>query len=399
MARNLWLAAISILLVTGLLAGCTPATTPTPTSTISPTAPATPEKPQLLSYITLDVGTKQYVATGFVTESIKSKFGISGRLIPIGVGINGMSFLRAKKADSIYLSSDSYRLREGKDVFTSRAWGPQPMRLAYNFLSASDTSGYMTRGNTDIRTPADLKGKKFPFIPGYAAFNNAFEAIIAFAGLTWDDVVKVEIASYSVAAEALEQGKTDIHVLNTTNPAAIAAAENPQGIRWIPLDPNDKEGWKRFNAVRPESSPSTTFVGAGVSKDKPCYGFGTGQFIDAYDFLDEDTAYWITKTWSESYDIFKDKQISLEDASLDNALMLPEKGIPFIWHPGSIRYIKETGKWTPQLEAWNSKAIEREDMMMKAWATCIAEADANSVKETDLPALWEKYRAEIPPIG
>ncbi len=411
MRKNLWLMATCVVLLLGLLAGCTKTTTPTTTSSRTVTATtattstatpaasaATPEKPKLLTVVTLDVGTKQYVATGMVTEAIRDKFGIPVRMVPIGVGLNGLFVVRSGQANWIYTSGDAYTSREGTEAFANRAWGPQKMRMLYEFLSAQDVSGLMVRGDSAINTPKDLKGKKLPTIPGYPAFNSIFDAILAFGGLTWNDVTKVEVPSYAQVADALTQGKVDIHVLNTTNPAAIAAAQGSPGIRWIPLDSNDKEGWKRLLAVSPQRSPAATTVGPGISKEKPYPGFATAQVQDAFDTLGNDTAYWITKVWAESYAAYKDKNVSLEDASLDEALKIVQKGIAYAWHPGSIRYFKEINRWTPEIEAWNNKVLEREAKLLKAWEACLAEADASKLTEDKLPALWNKYRAEIPPV-
>lgn len=404
MRKNYWLAVVSTILIVGsLVAGCgksaTTTTTSKGTSTVAPTATsaATPAKPKLLTFVTLDVGTKQYVASGVVAEAIKTKFGIPVRLVPVGVGANGLFVVRAANADWIYSSGDAYSAREGMDVYANRAWGPQQMRMVYQFLSAQDVSGLMVRADSNIFAPKDLKGKRIPVVPGYAAFNSLFDAVLAFAGLTWNDVTKVEVSSYAQVADALIQGKVDIHVLNTTNPSAIQAAQSP-GIRWVPLDPNDAEAWKRWYVVSPQRNPGTTTQGPGVSVDKPYYGFATAQVQDAYATLKNDTAYWITKTWAESYDLYKGGQVSLTDASVDEALKAPQKGLAYAWHPGSIQYFKEVGKWTPAMEAWNNKVLTREASLLKAWEAMLAEADSKAAKEADLPALWNTYKAGVPAI-
>ncbi|MDD5704249.1 MAG: hypothetical protein PHU23_19620, partial [Dehalococcoidales bacterium] len=83
--------------------------------------------------------------------------------------------------------------------------------------------------------------------------------------------------------------------------------------------------------------------------------------------------------------------------AIDNVLDIVGK-LPYAFHPGSIRYFKEIGKWTPELETWTNKVLEREDKLIKAWEACIAEMDEKELKESELPALWDKYRKEIPAI-
>ncbi|MDO8472805.1 MAG: hypothetical protein Q7T05_03200, partial [Dehalococcoidia bacterium] len=73
-------------------------------------------------------------------------------------------------------------------------------------------------------------------------------------------------------------------------------------------------------------------------------------------------------------------------------------GLAYAWHPGSVQYFKEVGKWTPVMEDWNNKVLAREASLLKAWDAMVAEADAKAVKEADLPALWDKYRAGVPAV-
>jgi ABC-type nitrate/sulfonate/bicarbonate transport system substrate-binding protein len=49
-----------------------------------------------------------------------------------------------------------------------------------------------TAKDANINTVADLKGKRVAWVRGSDALNIGVEAVLAFAGLTWDDVVKVE---------------------------------------------------------------------------------------------------------------------------------------------------------------------------------------------------------------
>src|SRR3546814_1771904 len=45
----------------------------------------------------------------------------------------------------------------------------------------------------------DLKGKRVAWVKGAPALNHNVTAFLAFAGLTWDDVEKVEFAGYGAS--------------------------------------------------------------------------------------------------------------------------------------------------------------------------------------------------------
>src|SRR5690606_5504668 len=103
--------------------------------------------------------------------------------------------------------------------------------------------GFAVREDSDIQTIEDLKGKKIPKITGNSSVNIKNEAILAFAGLTWDDVQAVELSSYGGQGDALIQGQIDV-VSTTPTASMMFEAESKTGIRWLEMDPNDTEGWK-----------------------------------------------------------------------------------------------------------------------------------------------------------
>ncbi|MDD5703260.1 MAG: hypothetical protein PHU23_14580, partial [Dehalococcoidales bacterium] len=177
----------------------------------------------------------------------------------------------------------------------------------------------------------------------------------------------------------------------------IKQAAAPGGIRFLELPRDDKEGWARLNAVSPSSVPSISTEGPGVSESDPVEGASQAQCQDAYDFLDDDIAYFTTKAWAESYPLYKDKGGRLEFGNIDHVLDTVGT-VRNAWHEGSIRYFKEVGKWTAEMEEWNNKILAREDKLIAAWDACIAEMDEKELKETELPALWDKYRKDIPMV-
>ncbi len=372
-------------------------TTATATTATATTAAPKPVTPQILTWGVLDVGSTGYTASGFAAESIRDKSGVPVRLIPVGNDVGRLTLARSKQIQALNWDTPAYNTREGVADFANRAWGPQRLRMLYQLTGSGTISGMGMPGNSPVRTAKDLKGKNMPFVVGFTAHNTIIDGVLAFAGLTWNDVVKVEIPSYAASIDAVVEGKTAVALVNTTSANAVRIAAGPGGLRYLPMPASDVEGWKRFHQFSPASFPAMTTDGPGLSASNPAQAWSTSNVWDSYDFLDNDIAYFTTKALAESFPMYKDKHERLRNGAVDQVLNIVG-GLPYAFHPGSIKYFKEIGKWTPQLETWNQKVLDREDKLLKAWEACLAEADTSKLTEDKIPALWDKYRKTVPPV-
>lgn len=335
----------------------------------------------------------------YVAEAVRDTFDIPVKVIPIGNDMGRVTIMRTGMADLVLMGGSAYFAREGLLEFCSRAWGPQRLRMGYLFTGAGTAcNACITTGETGIKTLADLKGKKIPFVVGLAGHNIEVEAALAFANLTWDDVIKVELPSYASSVDALLTGKTDIYYAGSTSSSTVKVAAAPGGIVYLQQPREDTEGWLRYNTVSPVSIPSTaTLGGPGITPETPWHGAISPQPYEAYDFHDDDLVYFETKVIAESYPAYKDKTERLSAGDLDSVLDTPGI-VRYPWHPGAIRYFKEVGKWTSEMETWNNKILEREEKLLEAWDTCLAEMAAKEMKESELPALWSTYQKNIPMV-
>ena len=69
----------------------------------------------------------------------------------------------------------------------------------------------------------------------------------------------------------------------------------------------------------------------------------------------------------EGRDIYKGvKKPSTEQWTLEDTLNL-QKPVYIPFHPGLIKYAKEMGKWTPELDTFQAKALEEEEIKIKTW--------------------------------
>ena len=348
--------------------------------------------PKMMTWMSYEVGSALYMAVGFVSTTLYEKYGIKIRTVPAGADIPRVYPIRLKDAEVAFHGIGAYYMQEGTDDYSSMEWGPQPIRVLYYGQHAG--LPLAVRKDSSIQTVNDLKGKKLAAFPT-RSLTTFCELSLAFAGLNWDQVVKVNVPSYSAAIRMVMEGKIDATILNPTAPLAYEFEAMQYGLRYLPLPFNNKDGWARMKKHTPWIVPLKTSIGAGLSEGKPLetlsYPYPA---VIAYDFLSDEKAYIITKLLVESYPDYAKKNKSLEAFwKPDSALQLFDS-FPLPMHRGSIQYFQETGKWTSARNMKNDERIQHQDKLRKLWETTREEGLAKQIKSNEFPQFWAKKRAE-----
>lgn len=348
--------------------------------------------PKMMTWTSYDVGSSGYMMVGHISTTLFEKYGIKIRIIPAGTDIPRVYPVRLRDAEVAFHGLGSYFMQEGVEEYAANEWGPQPVRALYFAQHAG--LALATRGDSDIKTCADLKGKRVASFPS-KALTLISEGHLAFGGLTWDDVVRVETPSYGQAVRMLMAGKLDATHVNPTASLAYEMAGMPYGIHYLPAPAADKEGWARVKKVAPAYGTFTTTIGATLSKDKPLETISYAYPIAlAYDFLPDEKAYIITKLLTEAYPYYAEKHKALKAFwSLKGCLRLYDQ-FPVPMHKGSIRYMKELGRWTKKREAVNQERLKHQAELKKVWEAAMDEALAKKMKMKKFPEFWLKKRAE-----
>jgi len=355
-------------------------------------APApTPEVPRLMTWSAYDVGSSGYMMLGFVAEAIMDKYGTKIRIIPAGTDLPRHLPLRAGDVDASITGFGVVAMQEGIDEYKTLDWGPQTVRVM-RFMQQSGIA-LIVRADSDIHTPADLRGKKVAFYPGSAILTKIVEWNLAFAGLTWDDVEVVDVPGYSGAGRMVMEGKIDTAIVVPTAALCYEFEAMPYGLRYLPTPHADTAGWERARQVEPAFVPRVADIGAGLSPEKPLET-GTYAYPIAvvYDWTDEDMVYFMTKAIHETYDMYLPKHEAMGFWSIEGHWNL-FNGTPLPLHKGAIRYYDELGMWTPELEALNQERIENQAALKALWDTVVEEALAKEIKSSEFPEFWLEKRA------
>ena len=342
-----------------------------------------PKKTTWTAYGTTSSGYAQSVAIG---NMLKKHYGTNVRVIPGKNDISRMAPLRDDKADYCACGIAAYFGQEGVFLFGDEAWGPQPIRVVMS-SSGSFNLAVATAADANIKTFADIKGKRVAWVQGGDALNWNVTAHMAFAGVGWDDVQKVVVSGFKQSFEAINNGQADAAFTSTVSPVTKALAASPRGLHWPPLPHDDEAGWKRTMALAPFYIKNNGTLGTNMSKDKPHVG-ATYPYplLVANATKSADEVYELTKAMVEHYDDYKDGAKGAKGWTIKNQKMM--WAMPY--HDGSIRYWKEAGIWSDAAQAHNDALVKRQGIIANAWK---AYKSANAGKDKDaFKAGWAKAR-------
>jgi TRAP-type uncharacterized transport system substrate-binding protein len=219
-----------------------------------------------------------------------------------------------------------------------------------------------------------------------------YEAYLAFAGYTLDDVNVVKFPGYTASLRGMLAGKVDMILASSTSTGTYEIEASPKGLHWIPIPHDDKAGWERLQAKAGFVAPLKHAVGAGIPKENPPdQGTYPCPVVVAWDKQDEAVAYWYTKMIAESWDGYKDAFPNGPMWNINQALKA-RASIPF--HKGSIRYFKDKGVWTDAHEAKQQKLLERQRVLADAFEAARDEFLGKGEKAKKFPAFWHAKRLE-----
>ncbi len=190
--------------------------------------------PETISWTAYDVGSGSYNQGVAVGNAIKSKLGASLRLLP---GRNDVARLVPLRQGQAMFSANgvagAYFAQEGMFDFNAKEWGPQPVR-AVIMNNGDALLSLVTARDAGIRTYADLKGKRVAWVHAADSLNIGTEACMAFGGVTWADVQKVEFPGFGASMQALQAGRVDAAFassisgpLYSSNPRRAASTTRP----------------------------------------------------------------------------------------------------------------------------------------------------------------------------
>lgn len=347
--------------------------------------------PKQMAWTAYDTGSAGYNQAVAIGAALQNEAGVSLRVLP---GKNDVSRSEPLRQGKVQFSATgvggSFMAQEGVYEFGAKNWGPQKVRVLVANNGGQVGLSVGVAGDLGVKEYADLKGKRVAWIKGAPSLNVNVTAYLAYAGLTWDDVEKVEFGGFGDGWKALTNGQVDATFASNNSGLAYEAAAGPRGLMWPPIDPNNKEGLERMRKIAPFFDPITATIGAAIDggPGTPTASYAYPVLI-AMDTQDENLTYNMTKAMIELFPQYDGKAPGIGGWALDKQNF--EWVVPY--HAGAVRYFKEIGAWTDAAEAHNNKLIAKQDALAAAWEALKAE------NPDDWTAAWTARRRETLEAG
>ena len=339
-----------------------------------------PKQMTWTAYGTTSTGYQQSVALG---NALKKNYGMQLNIKTGKNDVARMLPLKSRKADFCACGIALYFAQEGAFMFGKKNWGPQAIAMTMASIGSVGIALGVAK-DTGVTKLSDLKGKRVAWVRGSPALNQNSTGYLAYAGLTWKDVKKVQFGGFKASVDGIINGQVDAATMSTVTPHAKRLEASPRGLIFPQMDHGDKAAWKRMRAVAPWYQQIKVTIGATVSKAKPWIGAGYFYpvLVTNSDYSNE-TVYSVVKGINDSYDDFKKSAPGIGGwhKSRQNFQWV----VP--WHPGSIKYWKEIGLWNIDAQVHNDGLLKRQGVLAAAWKKYKASP------HSDFQGGWMKARS------
>lgn len=245
---------------------------------------------------------------------------------------------------------DCYQAYYGEMIFKEATKG-KGYDIRILSLGSPSTLGFFVPIKSDIKKIPDIRGKKYPRFTELS-LDACFKGFLANAGLTYDDVIPVPRTSlYDTVVDDLQEGKID-GVTMTFPSAKLVELDTTIGIRAVSAD-SSPVAMRRTREVFPFYAARTE-KGTGIKEPANLLSYNTT--LSARGDFSDDLAYEIVKTIWQHYEELGAIHENLKTWTPE-VMVSTNATIPY--HPGAIKWYKEKGVWTSELERQQKLLIKK----------------------------------------
>ena len=301
------------------------------------------------------VGSIMYAFSSGISQEAEKNAGIKIELLPQG-NVTAFPMFATEECDLVMGAADELDAAYFGKAIYSKLTGGQGVDMRVLMLGTRISAGLLVAEDSGIKVCEDLKGKRVTLDFGtHYALNMGSRAALYGCGLTEEDVLVVKATLIPDALRKVLEGKADA-CYGSVGVPVFRELEAARGARHISIE-DKPEYWEKIHAIYPgyfpmEVKPSKAAFSV---KDGPIQLVGRHFAIVSRPTLSDDIAYNLTKVlWEHDQDLGQ-YHPGLKDWVKGN---FASTRTPAPYHPGAIKFYKEVGAWTPELEAHNQKLLD-----------------------------------------
>lgn len=200
-----------------------------------------------------------------------------------------------------------------------------------------ETVQIVVRGDSDIESFADLKGKNVSSGPAGSGMYQLFGDVLSAFGMSREDVSE-DFSSFSQAVDKLRDGNIDaFFAIGGLPTVAIQDLANSHSVRFLSLSDEEID---KIRVSQPYYSSTTIPAGTYAGVDEPVQTLALRALLVSHDGMDDDVIYAVTKAIYDNTETLSKVHVQGKNVTLGTAL----DSISIPLHPGAKRYFEEMGK-------------------------------------------------------
>jgi TRAP transporter TAXI family solute receptor len=206
--------------------------------------------------------------------------------------------------------------------------------------------GIPVRADSPIKSIADMKGKRMTW--GYPAFPAGILAglsLLATCGVSIQDVATVPVPEVVGGVRAVMEGRADAAATAAVGMGIITEADAKVGIRFLPVC-QDQKGIEVAQGIMPGAHVKIRPAGAaGLKQDTPLWQYGI--VVAGSTHMPDEVAYSLVKTWADNWKELEPIHPQLRGWRPE---VFVQKLATIPYHPGAIKFFKEKGLWSSEMD-------------------------------------------------
>ena len=320
---------------------------------IGQTAAAQPDKaqwPRSMIIEGMSVGSSAYMVAAALGKAIKDELGIRTQVtagVPppqevenVGKGESHIGYTMGEMPYDAFRGDYSWKGKQQRDL-----------RIMSHVISV--TMHFITWPGTGIDSAAGLKGKTFMGDEARVRFLIGFtKAVLAENGLTEKDVKIITWREYGEQISFIRMKLGDAIFLETgVGTAPVAELDRTMDLKFIPFKKNEIEAALTKNPfLYPETIPAGSYTQ--LKQDYHTAGASVSQVVNVN--TPDSLIYEICKILYDKPGRFESVHATWGKFDIKRATM--PRTAPY--HAGAVRYYKEKGIWTQELDTWQKKTLQ-----------------------------------------
>jgi len=299
---------------------------------------------------TSSAGSVFYTLAVGLGEMIRESSGINSTIEPVGGSAANVNGIANDNVDlAISNSFASYSGYNGEFGF------PAPIDLRLVIQGQASNRWLFVREGSGISSPADLVGKtvigKRRSLPELELVTHAF---LEQFGINPSDVNIVGTVESNETIDAIRAGSVDAIMMPFSRRAGQIEEPMHDGVMTaLKISKEDRDGIlaRLPNGFYGLDIPANDF--SNQPEELPAVALNT--YLISSPELDEETVYQIAKSVFENIEKFRSYHATGGQWTVENTLIAP--ALPY--HDGVVRYFKEIGVWTDEIQAKQDKLLTR----------------------------------------